>query len=97
MVSYSDKFWKKNWDEGIEDLEPSVFDTTYVEMIKDTFNSFPDKVAFGYLGVNITYRDLDNYANQFTNMLIKNGFKKGDVVGINLPNTPQYLIALIQT
>ncbi|MBU3917863.1 AMP-binding protein [bacterium] len=97
MVSYSDRFWKKNWDKGIEDIAPKEFETTYVDMIKDTFKSFPDKVAFGYLGVNIKYRDLDNYANQFCNMLIKNGFKKGDVVGINLPNTPQYLISLIGT
>ncbi len=94
---YDTKFWKKNWDKGLEDFTPDEYETTFVEMIKDTFKSFPAKTAFGYLGIDITYGDLDRYANQFANMLIDNGFKKGDVVGINLPNTPQYLITLIGT
>ncbi|MBI9084411.1 MAG: AMP-binding protein [Desulfobacterales bacterium] len=92
---YSDRFWKKNWDTDVEDLDPQAYETTYVEMIRKTFEEFPDKPAFRYLGVSITYGEIDKYANQFANMLIKNGFAKGDVVGINLPNTPQYLIALI--
>ncbi|MFW9929834.1 MAG: AMP-binding protein, partial [Candidatus Thorarchaeota archaeon] len=40
---------------------------------------------------------IDEYSNQFAHMLIDHGFKKGDVVGINLPNTPQYIIALVGT
>ena len=31
---YADRFWRKNWDDGLEDLDPVEFDTTYVEMIK---------------------------------------------------------------
>jgi long-chain acyl-CoA synthetase len=54
-------------------------------------------MAFDYLGITLTYRDLDEASNQFANMLIENGFKKGDVVGINLPNTPEYLMGVIGT
>jgi long-chain acyl-CoA synthetase len=95
MAMYAERFWKKNWDEGVDDLDPKEFETTYVQMITDSFNEYPDKVALAYLGVEITFRELDRYANQFANTLVANGFEKGDVVGINLPNTPQYLIALI--
>lgn len=97
MKKYSDKFWKENWDEGLEDFDPKELDTTYVEMIKGAFKDFPDKTALAYMGVDITFRELDNYANQFANMLKANGFEKGDVVGINLPNVPQYVIALLGT
>ena len=97
MGVYSDRFWKKNWDEGIDDLKPEEYDTTYVNMIEESFKKFADKLAFDYLGVGKTFGELDEYANQFANMLLEQGFKKGDVVGINLPNTPQYLIALIGT
>ena len=31
---YAERFWKKNWDDGLEDFDPEEFDTTYVEMIK---------------------------------------------------------------
>jgi long-chain acyl-CoA synthetase len=64
-------------------------------MIKKAFNEVPDKTALGYLGVEITFSELDRYANQFACMLMDNGFKKGDIVGINLPNIPEYVISLI--
>jgi len=94
---YADRFWMKNWDEGMTDLDPSEFDTTYVDMIRPVFEKNANKTALGYLGVDVTFGDLDRYSNQFANMLLENGFRKGDVVGINLPNTPQYVIALLGT
>ncbi|MGD9301842.1 MAG: AMP-binding protein [Desulfobacterales bacterium] len=95
MSTYSEKFWQKNWDPGLEDLDPEEYETTFVKMIKDTFKKVPDKTALGYLGVDITFSQVDQYANQFANMLRSNGFVKGDVVGINLPNIPEYVISLI--
>jgi long-chain acyl-CoA synthetase len=95
MGYYSDRFWKKNWDEGIDDLRDEEYNTTYVDMVAESFRTYPEKIALNYLGVSITYSDMDKYTNQFANMLIEQGFKKGDVVGINLPNTPQYLISLV--
>jgi long-chain acyl-CoA synthetase len=92
---YAERFWKKNWDDGLEDFDPKQFDTTYVEMIKKAFEQVPDKTALGFLGVDISFREVDKYANQFANMLQENGFEKGDIVGINLPNLPEYVISLI--
>ncbi len=97
MGVYSDRFWKKSWDEGMEDLKPEEYNTTYVKMIEGSFKKHADKPAFDYLGVSVTFGEFDEYANQFAQMLVAQGFKKGDVVGVNLPNTPQYLIALIGT
>jgi long-chain acyl-CoA synthetase len=92
---YADRFWKKNWDEGLEDLDPHEFETTYVEMTRRAFEQVPDKIALGFLGVDISFRELDRYANQFANLLLENGFGKGDIVSINLPNLPEYVISLI--
>jgi long-chain acyl-CoA synthetase len=97
MSVYADRFWMKNWDEGMTDLDPSEFDTTYVDMLKPVFEKNANKTALGYLGVDVTFGDLDRYSNQFANMLLENGFRKGDIVGINLPNTPEYVISLIGT
>jgi len=95
MSTYAEKFWKKNWDEGLRDLEPNEYETTFIEMSKESFEKVPDKTALGYLGVDITFRQVDLHANQFANMLRENGFEKGDVVGINLPNIPECVISLI--
>ena len=95
MSTYADKFWKKNWDEGLEDLDPQEYETTFVEMIKEAFEKVPEKTALAYLGVDISFKQVDSCANRFANMLRENGFEKGDVVGINLPNIPEYVISLI--
>ena len=92
---YADRFWKKNWDEGLEDLKPEEYETTYVAMINKAFEKAGDKTALCYLGVEISFGELDKYANQFTNMLLDEGFEKGDIVGINLPNLPEYVITLM--
>ena len=94
---YEDRFWKKNWDEGVDDLDPNLFETTFVNIIEKAFQDVPDKTAMGFLGIDVTFRQLSDYANQFANMLLENGFKKGDAVGINLPNIPQYVISVIGT
>ncbi|MEW5722933.1 MAG: AMP-binding protein [Thermodesulfobacteriota bacterium] len=92
-----ERIWKKSWDPGLEDLDPSMWETTYVDVIKPTFRNFPDKAALAFLGVEITFGELDEYSNRFADMLIQNGLKKGDVVGLNLPNIPEYVIAWLGT
>ena len=96
-MSYKDKIWTKSWDSHVKDLDPKEFDMTYPQAIRRTMEEFPEKMAFEYKGITLTYKDLDEASNQFANMLIKQGFKTGDVVGINLPNTPEYLMGIIGT
>ncbi len=87
------QFWKKSWDEGLEDLDPASWEISYVDAIRPAFEKFPETPAMIFMDVKITFAELDRYSNRFANMLIKNGLGKGDVVGINLPNIPEYVIA----
>ena len=56
MSVYADRFWMKNWDEGMTDLDPKEFETTYVDMIRRAFEESPNKTALGYLGVRYRLR-----------------------------------------
>jgi len=94
---YANRFWKKNWDNFVYDLKPEELEITVVDLFKETFKDFPDHIALEYFGIEITFEELDKYSNQFATMLIEKGFEKGDIVGINLPNTPQFVIAAIGT
>ncbi len=94
---YESRFWRKNWDPGLTDLDPKEFETTYLEMLKPVFEKYPDNMALAFQGLEINFRELDRYSNQFANMLIENGFKRGDAVGINLPNTPEYVYSVLGT
>lgn len=93
---YEDRPWLKSYDEGIPyDIDPSNFETTFVKLLKPAFTDYPNRLAMHFLGVDFTFKDLENYSNQISNMLIKNGLNSGDVVAINLANIPQYMIAHI--
>ncbi|MEW5735443.1 MAG: AMP-binding protein [Thermodesulfobacteriota bacterium] len=88
-----EQIWRKSYDPGMEDLDPSTWETTYVAAVEPTFEKFPDKAALSFMGNEVKFGDLGRYANRFADMLLKSGLKKGDVVGINLPNIPEYVIA----
>jgi long-chain acyl-CoA synthetase len=91
------QIWRKSWDKGLTDLDPRSFEMSIVDAVRPAFERFPDKAALAYMGTEITFNQLDRYANRFADMLIKNGFRKGDLVGINLPNMPEFIIAWLGT
>ncbi len=92
-----EQFWKKSYDAGLKDVDPKRWETSYVDVIRPAFQNFPEKAAFTFFGVEVSFAQVDKYSNKFADMLIKNGLKKGDVVGINLPNIPEYVIAWLGT
>lgn len=92
-MNYESKFWKKSYDAGLEDIDPKMWETTYTDAVKCVFEEYSGKNVFTFMGVEVTFAELDKYANRFANMLIACGLRKGDAVGINLPNIPEYVIA----
>ncbi len=95
-MSYSSRFWKeKSWDSHIKDLDPKEFDFSFTEITRRTFEELPDKLALAFYGTEITYGELDKLSNEFAHMLIENGMKKGDVLGINTANIPEYIIGIL--
>ena len=59
---------------ALEDLDPQIWDKSYPEAIQRTFDDVPDKVALAFQGLEITFGQIDKYANAFSNMLM--GLKK---------------------
>lgn len=53
----------------------------------------PHKAAVDFFGTEITFYQLRNQVLRMSNALCAAGIKKGDRVGIALPNCPQYIIA----
>jgi len=52
-----------------------------------------DKVATQFMGAQLTFLDLKKRADALAASLAKLGIKKGDRVGIMLPNCPQYIFS----
>jgi len=66
---------------------------TLGELLKNTAKKYPDSQALWFEGYKMTYKELDAACDQFATALSKMGVKKGDVVVIDLPNCPQFVIA----
>ena len=64
------------------------------EMLWETAQRFPEKIAIVFQGRKISYRELDGLANSFANALANLGVKKGDRVALYMTNRPEYIISL---
>ncbi len=91
-MNYDDRPWLKHYEERLSP-DISVPDVTSVDLMESCFEDFPDRAAFHFLGVSKTFGELDAYSLRFANFLAEIGCGPGDVVGISLPNIPQYMIA----
>jgi len=92
MSAYADRPWLKLYDDHVDPdfLAP---ETSYLELIERSFSDFADRAALHFLGTTLSFRELDLASRRFAAFLHASGLEPGDVVGINMPNLPQYLIA----
>jgi long-chain acyl-CoA synthetase len=93
MTVYDEKPWGKSYESRLS-AEMNAVEETYVDLLERGLKFRPDVVAFYFLGIKFNYQKLDRLSMRFASYLRKQGCNPGDVVGINLPNLPQYLIAL---
>ncbi|MBW1989967.1 MAG: AMP-binding protein, partial [Deltaproteobacteria bacterium] len=94
-ASYLDRPWLKSYDPGVPADVDIPADQTFVDLLMEGFGQNPNRTALHFLGNAITFRELDRMSRRFGRFLHDQGLSTGDVVAINLPNVPQYLIALI--
>src|SRR5918996_3295062 len=64
------------------------------EMLWESAQRFPEKIAVIFQGQKISYRELDGLASSFANALANLGVKKGDRVALFMTNRPEYLISV---
>ncbi len=92
MTKITKELWMKNWDSHVtENLEYSK--DSLGNLYAQAMAKFPDRTACWMMEQEISFGELLGDVQKFATFLQNNGLKKGDVVAINLPNCPQYLIA----
>lgn len=86
--------WQSVYDQiGVE--IPPHDDTPLGGHVETHARERGDNIALQFYDREISFRELNERANQLANALVAKGIGKGDVVGIHLPNVPQYAIALV--
>jgi fatty-acyl-CoA synthase len=66
---------------------------TLSQVLSQTADRFPDRPAVIYQGRRLTYRDLDEAVDQLARGLMALGVKKGDKIGLWMPNRPEWVVA----
>jgi long-chain acyl-CoA synthetase len=85
--------WLANYDDGVPtSLEPYP-SRSLTDYLRESAGRWPDRPALLFKGSTITYRTLEYESNALSAAFREMGVKRGDRVGICLPNCPQFLIA----
>lgn len=84
--------WIKNYDDGvpthIEYPQKPLF-----HFLEEAAAKYPEKACTIFKGATISYKEMNEITDTLAGALADLGVKKGDRVGIFMPNTPQFVMA----
>ena len=87
----NDRPWVKNYDKGvpatIEYPKGPVF-----QFLDNAAQKYPDHACTIFKGAEISYKEMNAITDRIAGALAAMGVKKGDRVGIFMPNTPQFVM-----
>lgn len=91
-MSCEEKPWLKHYPPHCNpEIEyPNMSLTDYLDAVARTSEN---RAALHFLGLTLTYGQISRFSNRLAQCLVEHGIGKGDIVGINLPNVPQYMVA----
>ncbi|HCU11524.1 MAG TPA: AMP-dependent synthetase [Gemmatimonadetes bacterium] len=85
--------WLANYDDGVPSTLEPYPSRSLTDYLRESAGRWPDRPALLFKGSTITYRGVEEQSNALGAALREMGVKRGDRVGICLPNCPQFLIA----
>jgi long-chain acyl-CoA synthetase len=88
----NDRPWLAHYDKGV----PQTIDIPNAPLfyfLEESARKYPDRACTIFKGAVITYKEMNAVTDQVAAALVDIGVKKGDRVGIFMPNTPQFVMA----
>jgi fatty-acyl-CoA synthase len=79
---------------AVKDIDP-VGDRLICDDIEAAVDAHADRVAVVFEDRQVTYRELDAYANRFANWAKNRGVRRGETVALVMPNRIEYLACWI--
>ncbi|MDP1547067.1 MAG: long-chain fatty acid--CoA ligase [Anaerolineales bacterium] len=85
------KLWQKNYDKGVPfTIEYPKAPLFY--FLEEAARKYPNRACTIFKGAVITFKEMDEFSNRVAAALVDMGVKKGDRVGLFMPNTPQFVM-----
>lgn len=92
MVAKEKYPWELNYPENIKWHNPIPNQPLHL-ILDEAAKNYSDKICVDYYGKQYSYSETLELADNFAKGLQQNGVKKGDKVGIFLPNCPLFIVA----
>jgi long-chain acyl-CoA synthetase len=88
----TNKPWLAHYDKGVSQTiqYPKV---PLFHFLEEGARKFPDRACTIFKGAVISYREMNEQTDHLAAALVEMGVKKGDRIGIFIPNLPQFVIA----
>jgi long-chain acyl-CoA synthetase len=88
-----EKLWLAHYDNGVPHSVGPIPNQPLQSILEETAAKYPDAACTIFKGRVVTYREMNALADRMAAGLAGMGVKKGDRIGIFMPNTPQFVIA----
>ncbi len=90
----SNRPWLSSYPQGVPaDIDVNQY-SSLVGLMEESFQKYAQRVAYSFMGKNITFAQTDSLSSAFAAYLQSLGLAKGDRIAIMMPNTPQYPITV---
>ncbi len=87
-----DRPWVAHYDKGV----PEAIEYPQAPLfhfLDDSARKYPDRACTIFKGAVVAYKEMNEITDHLAAALVDMGVKKGDRVGIFMPNTPQFVMA----
>ena len=88
----NDKPWLAHYDKGVPQTV-EIPDAPLFHFLEESARKYPDRACTIFKGAVITYKEMNDLTDRVAAALVDMGVKRGDRVGIFMPNTPQFVMA----
>jgi long-chain acyl-CoA synthetase len=87
----NDRPWLEHYDKGVP-VSIEYPKAPLFHFLEESARKYPDQPCTVFKGAVITYREMSAITDHIAAALVDMGVKKGDRVGIFMPNTPQFVM-----
>ena len=88
----NDKPWLAHYDKGVPH-NVDIPNAPLFHFLEESAQKYPDRACTIFKGAVITFKEMNEITDSIGAALVDMGVKKGDRVGIFMPNTPQFVMA----
>ncbi|MDI6797650.1 MAG: AMP-binding protein [Desulfatibacillaceae bacterium] len=94
-MRYEDRPWLANYDDTVLPDVKIPKNISFADLLEKGVGAFPERPGMYFMGVAVSFGQLMDMSSSIGAFMQENGMGPGDVIGIHLPNIPQYLITLL--